>query len=493
MPIKPLVAPYFLTFIGVYFLVVVVLSSVLTRRIHSLRDFFLAGRKLGALPVALSFVASWFGASSTIGSLNAYHYEGISALWLIAIPSALSCLVITFFFSRRVAEQTHLSQPEAIEHHYGKAGRVLLALIILASVTTLIGSQLVAAGKLCGYVFATDLTTATVAVTGLVVLYSMVGGYFAVVATDVLQFVFFTLALLILSAMVWRHGGGAPDVVQHLASLRPASFWDLNHELSQHVFLVLTFVLAWSIAPEMWQRMSSSQNQRMAFRSAGIATACLMLLFCTVAYIGLFSIGLFPKDYPQSSLIAVDLAMLLPHESLIAIVLMGFMAAITSTMDSSVNVGSLTLTRDLYQGFFRPHASEGELLWVSRIATLLVCLPAIWIALYYQDIIRILWVSADIYASTMFFPIIGVLFIKQPGRWSGLLAMLFGGVGMLLGILTQNHLVALPFDWPGWPYSTLLSVFLSGSGFALGYWLFRKQAITPKNERDDLPERKPVG
>ena len=49
--------------------------------------------------------------------------------------------------------------------------------------------------------------------------------------------------------------------------------------------------------------------------------------------------------------VLLALALKIPFKFLGGLVLLGFIAAVTSTMDSSLNVGSLTLTRDLYQGF----------------------------------------------------------------------------------------------------------------------------------------------
>jgi Na+/proline symporter len=240
-----------------------------------------------------------------------------------------------------------------------------------------------------------------------------------------------------------------------------------------HIFLVFTFVLAWCIAPEMWQRMSSIRNPDLAFRASWQATLIMLFLFSLIIAIGLLSTQLIGKN----DAVLVALALKIPHTFLSALVLLGFLSAITSTMDSSMNVGSLTLTRDIYQGFLRPHASNRELIWVGRLTTVLIVLPAMAIALYFQDLIKILWISADIYASSMFFPVIGMLYLKNPGRWSGILGMSFGGTIVLISALIQNNILPLSLYWPSWPYSTLLGVGCSGLGFGLGYWLSKPKTL----------------
>ncbi len=457
-----------------YFLIVLLVAQVFSRKIENLKDFFLAGRSLSVVPVALTFVASWFGAGSTMGSINAFHELGLEGLWPIVLPSVGSCLIITLLIAKRVARHEALSQPEAVESYYGRFGRFLLALMILASTTSFVGSQMVAAGKIFETFFGLELVMATLLCTAVVVLYSMVGGYFAVVVTDMAQFLFFTIGLAILAVFAVMQVAATPEMLTHFAASHPPEFWDPTQNLSQNLALWLTFVVAWCIAPEMWQRMSSTKSEQVAVQSAGLATMLLMFLFGLVITIGLLSTAL----VGQSDAVMVELAMMLPHPVLTILVMVGFIAAVTSSMDSSINVGSLTLTRDLYQGFFRPQASDRELLWVSRMATVLMVGPAMAIALYFQNIIQVLWIAADIYASTMFFPVIGILFFKNPGRLSGVLAMLFGGSAVIISALVQHGFLHLPIAWPGWPYSTLIGVLMSGVGFGLGYWLSRQESVT---------------
>ncbi len=461
-----------IVFLVAYFVAILVVARVFASRAHTLKEFFLAGRRLGAFPVALTFVASWFGAASTMGSINAFHDHGVSGAWQIVIPSVLSFMMITLFMAKRVAQQDHMSQPEAVEAHYGRLGRMLLSLIILTSVIVLLGSQMVMAGKFFHLVFGLDIFWSTLISTAVVVSYAMWGGYFTVVVTDIAQVVLIVLGFSILFWFTATHA--VPDSAswQHFLSHQPPRFWDLSDGWQKNLFLTLTFVLAWSIAPEMWQRMSSTRSPDLAFRAGWQATLIMIFLFSLIIGIGLLSTQLIGKH----DAVLVALALKMPQQFLSGLVLLGFLAAVTSTMDSSMNVGSLTITRDLYQGFFRPQAPNTELIWVGRITTALIVIPAMAIALYFQDLIRILWISADIYACSMFFPVVGMLYLKRPGRLSGILAMSLGSLSVILSALTQNGLMPNVLHWPGWPYSTLLGTALSGLGYAIGYALSRQRA-----------------
>lgn len=458
-------------FLALYFVVVLLAARLFARQAVTLKDYFLAGRSLGSWPVALTFAASWFGATSTMGSINAFHQYGLSGAWMLVIPSLLCFIVITGGLAKRVAQQPYLSQPEAIEAQYGRAGRFLLALVILVASTVLIGSQMVAAGKVFQTVFGLDIVLATLICTSVVVAYAAVGGYFTVVVTDVIQIALVILAFVVLFGFTLTQA--VPDTAawQTFLVQQPAHFWDITYGWREHVFLVFTFVLGWSIAPEMWQRMSSTRNPELAFWAGLQGGLILTGLFALVVSIGLLSSQLVPAG---DDAVLVSLIQQIGHPVVAALVMLGLIAAVTSSMDSTLNVGSLTLTHDLYRGFFRPQASMQELLWVGRIATVLIVLPAMAIALAFQDIIRILWVSADIYASSMFVPIVGLLYLRRPGRWSGILAMGLGGLTATLGALFQYGVLPNTLNWPGYPYSTLLGVGMSLVGFLIGLSLSRR-------------------
>ncbi|MDX2085799.1 MAG: sodium:solute symporter family protein [Candidatus Melainabacteria bacterium] len=470
-------------FLVAYVLAVIGVTRYLGKRANSLFEYFLASRSLGALPVALTFVATWFGATSTKGSLDAYHQQGLSALWLLAIPSVVSLLVIALVFAKRVSQNGCRTQPEAVEKCYGPTGRLLLALTILASSTTLVAAQLVAVGQVLQHTLGLDLAWGVWMFLLGVITYATVGGYRAVVLTDILQMIFIVVAIFIMGGFSLASLGNQPAVLHHLQA-QPASFWNIGHHGQENATMALSFVFAWCIAPEMWQRMASTQNDRMAFRAALGAFGILLVLYCLVFAVGIVSAGLFPSSQPVDVL--VSLARAMPHPALAALIFMGFFAAVTSSMDSPINVASMTWTQDIYQRFIRPKASNTELLWISRLATILLPLPAAHIAISHPNIIGVLWMSADIYASVMFIPVVGLLYAPKLGRLSGVLAMAFGGVSIGLNVLRrtgldQGWLNAL--GWPDAPYATLIGVGLSAIGFALGALLQGRAATGGRGNR----------
>jgi SSS family solute:Na+ symporter len=459
-----------LAWMGAYLGLVIVVSNVFARRIQTVFDFFLAGRRLTAWPVALSFVAAWFGAGSSMTGVNTVFQHGLSGAWEIVIPAILSCVVITYFLARRVAAQETLSMPEAMERAYGPTARLLLACILLPYGATFIGSEMIAARRLLGLTTGLEPFWAVLGVAATVTAYSALGGFFSVVLTDVMQFALFSTAVLGVAGFTLWQALQQPQTWQMAAIAVPPSFWDVGHDGVKNVFLTLAFVLGWSIAPEMWQRMSALRHPQQAFRAARLATVCLLGLYALVVAIGLAALGRVPTG---DDTVFVRLAFQLPHPALTTFVLVGLIAAITSTIDSTVNVGALTLTQDLYHRFLRRAASNRELLWASRLFIVLVFIPAGVIALRFENMVEVFWLSADVFATTMFWPIMGLLFMRQPSPKGAVWAMALGAsVSLANAVISYQWLpVSVPW-WPGAPYTTTLGLFLSGIGFwCAGGWL----------------------
>lgn len=476
---------------ALYLLGMIALSkSRAAAHLQTLSDYFLASWRFGVFPIALSFVASWFGAASTIGSVDAYSNVGLSGMWVIAVPSVISVACIALFYARRVclhAVRTgQLSQPEAVEAAYGPWARLLLSVVILISITTFVGSQLVALGLLLEQVFGVSMPLAVIGVASAVVLYSLLGGFAAVVMTDMAQMATFSLGLFLL--VVWMLAQllvrGWTDPLMALVSVRNADFWQVVNEAQGWPYalgLLIAFVPAWVVAPEMWQRMSAMRRPDAARASVGFVAGMLLVLLLIVAVIGLLAPGFVPALGSKGVLVqlAVQMGGTAGMFGVIAgvLVLLGILAAVTSTMDSSINVGALTLTHDLFQRFFRPQSDHDQglkLVTISRWATVVVTIPAVIIALAYQDIIQILWMSADLYAAAMFFPITGLLYLKTPTRQSGLWAMAAGALTVLVTRLTGT---------PPWPYATMLGLLASG----LAFWAGLSWPWGDPREREQAP------
>jgi solute:Na+ symporter, SSS family len=409
-----------------YLAVVLTVSRRKASQVHSAEDYFLAGRQLGPWRVAVSFVAACFGAGSTLGVLKGMPVEGLKILWAVPLPLIATCLALRFWVGSRVNACRGWTLPEAVEQAYGQGTRGVLSVVLWLACTTFVASQGLAAQKLLMALFPNAWPWAFGVGLAALLAYVTLGGFVSVVFTDAAQLVCYGASLTLLAVGVVGAWLAQPDALNHLQAapaevLGPAlsGFWSLATspvEWAHRLLTVTSLVAAWVIAPEMWQRLTAARDIPATHRGMTRATLLLVGLYGLVTLIGL---GLCSLSSP-AALAKGELTPLLqlvtqfPSVWLSALALLGFLVALSSTMDSTLNVAAQTLTVDLYQRYLNPQASQERLLWVSRLSTVATGLVAVGVAFQLQDILPALWLSADIYASAMFVPVVLLLACWQP-------------------------------------------------------------------------------
>lgn len=460
-----------------YLAVVLTVSRRKATQVHNAEDYFLAGRQLGPWRVAVSFVAACFGAGSTLGVLKGMPGEGLKILWAVPLPLIVTCLALRFWVGPRVNACRGWTLPEAVEQAYGQGTRGALSVVLWLACTTFVASQGLAAQKLLMALFPNAWPWAFGV--GLVALlgYVTLGGFVSVVFTDAAQLVCYGASLTLLVVGVVAAWLAQPDALAHLQAapaevLGPSlvGFWSLAGsptEWLHRLLAVTSLVAAWVIAPEMWQRLTAARDIPATQKGMTRATLLLIGLYSLVTLIGL---GLCSLATPQA-LARGELVPLLQFVSrfpslwLSALALLGFLVALSSTMDSTLNVAAQTLTVDLYQRYLSPQASQKRLLWVSRLSTIATGLVAVGVAFQLQDILPALWLSAEIYASAMFVPVVLLLAywrplagqplaprVRQAGRvalGAGIASFLMLKAVMMWGWLPPVWTQAITFISPG--------------------------------------------
>jgi SSS family solute:Na+ symporter len=199
-----------------------------------------------------------------------------------------------------------------------------------------------------------------------------------------------------------------------------------------------------------------------------------MALYWIVVIVGMLSLPLLSKNLKNpvlSELISGKLGIILG-----SLLFVGLCAAIMSTMDTAINTGALTFTRDFYQRFFVPKEMRNIVI-VSRFATIFVGICAFLVATRFQSILKTLGLSSEIMAEGLFIPGVAMVFMKKSYPSGALLSLILGGGFSLINFLTEIRI--LPLSLPTWPFSLPYGLALSASGFLIGITLektlFRKK------------------
>jgi SSS family solute:Na+ symporter len=364
----------------------------------SSEEYMLGGRQLSPAVAALSAGASDMSGWLLLGLPGALYASGLVEAW-IGIGLFAGALANWIIVAPRLREQTarydnSLTIPQFLANRFPSkalALRTVSAIIIVVFFAVYTASGLVAGGKLFESAFAdlfnwsgaSDYVMGIWFTLGIVLAYTVIGGFLAVSLTDFVQGCIMMLALVIMPIVVLTSGGGFDQAASTLESIDP-SFLSLTSGLGVIGFLsAVTWGLGYFGQPHIIVRFMAIRSVKdvPAARNIGMGWMAISLL-------GAVGVGILGRAYAVRNDLPIDdpetifivLAQLLFHPLVTGLLLAALLAAIMSTISSQLLVSSSSLTEDFYRLFLRKEASEGELVTIGRVSVLLVGIVAAFIA-----------------------------------------------------------------------------------------------------------------
>ena len=462
-------APLLLTFVA-YLILILFLGIKAYRRTHSLDDYILGDRKLGSVVTALSVGASDMSGWLLLGLPGAIYLSGLSEIW-IGIGLVLGAYCNWLFVSKRLRiysaqANNSLTLPDYFENRFNDTTRVLRlvsAFVILLFFTFYTASGLVGGAILFENSFGMQYSTALISGGLIIVGYTFIGGFLAVVWTDAVQAVLMFLALLVAPTVVILSSGGTEAVWQQMQAVNPQST-ELFSNMTLIGFLSL---IAWGLGyvgqPHILARFMAVENPQKLVAARRIAMVWMVLVLFGSVATGLAGIAYFadnPLENPETVFIALSQQLFNPWVA--GIITAAILSAIMSTVDSQLLVSSSVISEDFYRVFVRPQASEKELLMVSRGAVIAIALLAMVIASDREsrvlDLVSYAWAGFG----AAFGPVIVFsLFWRSMTAASAIAGMIVGAVTVVVWSNLAGGLFDLYEIVPGFAFASMVIVIIT--------------------------------
>lgn len=458
----------YLFFFLAYSLLLLVVSIPFSRRMKNLEDFFLASRKLPFLLVYVSLTASWIGASSTIVSVDEAFSRGVSSLWIMGLPAILTVAVFAFFLSGPIRKLPIITLPDLVEMRYGRVVRHMSAVLIVWYMTVLAASQMTALGGFLMPMMGQSYFLCILLGTLVVLVYSVLGGFFSVALTDGFQFLFLFLGFVFL--FVFLNGKMSFSELSAAVSLNgKPDYFNFFFEFKRNFLILVSFTMAWIISPIAWQRIQASRSDRTAKKGLLAAGGTFLIFYGLILAIGILAWAVFRNLAPGQSVLSLIISSK-TNWLLGGIIFTAISAAIMSTLDTAINTGAMSFTRDIVQRMIFPGGAKRVVL-VSRSMTLLVAGIALLIASQIKSILLSLGLASEIMTVGFFIPGIAMIFMRGKAPLAGFLSLTLGALFSLTGFLSQMGI--FPQILPEWPYSIPYGLLLSFLGFMIGLMIDR--------------------
>ncbi|TGD74370.1 Na+/glucose cotransporter [Mangrovimicrobium sediminis] len=366
-----------------YVIIVIALCVRVTRRSPDTDELFLAGRSLGPAVIGLSLFASNISSTTLIGLPGAAWEHGISVAnyeWMAALVLLFTAVfVLPVFIRSRIT-----TIPEVLEQRFDARLRKYLSAVslFLSIVLDTAGSLYAGALVLMLFFPGLDLAATCAAMALFAGIYTAAGGLRAVVYTDVLQATVLLLGSLILSLLVFGefdyNWSRVVDSVDpgHMSLIRPMDDPALPW-LGTLIGLPLLGFYYWTMNQYVAQRLLGARDVQAAARGAMLAAALKLLPLFLMVMPGAMAISLFP-DLERADTVFPRLIAEYAPAGLAGLMLAGLMAAIMSSVDSTLNSASTLLMVDFVKPR-HPQMSTRSIARWGRVCTLvLMLLAALW-------------------------------------------------------------------------------------------------------------------
>ncbi len=462
------------SFIG--YLLLIIMIGIYAARFSSrgIANFFIGGRKMGMLVVALSAVVSGRSAWLLLGVTGMAFEMGFAAVWAVTGYTVVEFFLF-FFYAPRIRcfseKRDCITVPDFFAARFNDKSGILRSVvvgIIIIFMIAYVSAQFVAGGKAFESTFNISETQGIILTTVIVLFYTMVGGFLAVSLTDTIQGIFMIFALLVLPFIAIAHLGGFGIFYQEASALAGGQFFNPFALTAGALIGFAGIGLGSPGNPHIIARYMSIKDPKKLKLVAMVGTGANVLMGLGAIITGMVGRIYFPE---VSLLPGADQENIYPvmanqhlHPVMFGIVIASIFAAIMSTADSQLLVAASSLVRDIYEKLIHRHRkiSQKRLVFLSRSVVILLVTLSLLLGLLAEELVFWLVLFAWAGLGAAFGPTsILALFWKGATKTGIISGMIAGAVTVIVWIRIPA-LEAWVYELiPGFIIATLTTVIVS--------------------------------
>jgi sodium/pantothenate symporter len=458
-------------FLMLIFLIGVVASRSLSRSNSFVQDYFLGGRELGGLLLAMTMVATYGSASSFIGGPGIAYQTGLGWVMLAMIQVVTGYFVLTILgkkfaiMSRKMKAITLIDFLK--ERYQNKWVVILSAASIIIFLFSAMTAQWIGGAILIESITGLSYTSALFIFAVSVLVYVIIGGFRAVAITDGIQGVVMVIGTVIILAGTIVAGGGVSTIMGELSAENPNLITPFGADGTLTPLYVSSFWILVGVGvvglPQVAVRAMSYKNSKAMHTALIIGTIVVGFIMLGMHLTGVFGRAVLPGLTTPDTVMPL-LAMEVLPPWLAGIVLAAPMAAIMSTVDSLLLIVSSSIVKDIYLNYVSPDAPEKKIRQMSLGATGIVGILVFFMAISPPDFL----ITLNLFAfggleAAFIWPVVLGLYWKKGNAYGALGSILVGVLSYIVIVTFMDgvfgmHSVVLPVIFSLLAY-IILSVF----------------------------------
>lgn len=430
------------TIVVVVFSVFILLVGIsFSKTGRNLKSFFAGGESVPWFIGGLSLFMSFFSAGTFVawGAIAYKHgWVAVTIQWTMCIGA----LVTGLYLAPKWKATGNLTAAEFIKARLGsKVQKSFIYIFTIVSVF-IKGSVLYSVAKLVSASLGYPVIPVTIVLGILMISYTAVGGLWAVMVTDILQFVVLTAAVIIIIPMVFKEAGGVQHFIDHV----PGDFFHLvNGEYTWWFILAFTiyhiFYIGgnWTFVQRYTSVDTPKSASKVAYLFAGLYILSPIIWMLPPMVYQSINPGLTGLDTENAYIMVCK--QVLPV-GLLGLMLTGMYFSTSASANTALNVVSAVFTNDIYKGSINPNASDKKLMFVARASSWFFGIFMILIALgvpYIGGVVEFTISLGAITGGPLLLPPIWALFSK---RLTGKATINITVVSLLVNLLFK---MVIPF------------------------------------------------
>ena len=417
-----------ITILILYLSTLILIGIISSKKSKTSKSFYLADRKISTLPLTATITATVVGGSATIATAKMIYLYGLPSLWL-DIGAATGLIILGLTLAKIVRKTGLYTLPEITGHLFDNKVRYTAAILIILTQIAWISLLIQGAGAITAVLFPINYKITLIIITIVFITYTLLGGQYAVIYTDVIQFLIMILGVCFLAAPI-LYFKAAP-----MFSNIPAEQlkFPVNDSYSFLPVISLFFMMLMPhlVGPDIYSKLLTAKTEKTATKAAILSGLFRILFAISIGIIALSAIILVPGLPPDQAIFAMPQAIIQLGPILSGIIFAAFISVMLSSADSVLLSAGTILSIDI---------TKKKNVLISRIGILIIGLLALILALYLNDIIQTLKLAYTVFTSGLTLPIIfGFYKTKTHVTSKGaMLSLISGGTISLLWLSLGN-------------------------------------------------------
>jgi Na+/proline symporter len=424
-----------LWFVIIYWIISVGIGLYAATRVHTTRDFAIAGRHLPFYMVTATVFATWFGSETVLGIPATFLKEGLRGVVADPFGSSMCLILVGLFFAAPLYRMNLLTIGDFYKKRYGRGVEVSTTLAIVTSYLGWVGAQITALGLVFNIVSDGEISKLAGMWIGsaTILVYTFFGGMWAVAITDFLQMIIIVIGMLYIGNEVSGMVGGVGAVVDHAWRAGKFEFWPAFDPRTIIAFTAAWVTMMFGSIPQqdVFQRVQSSKTENIAIWGS-VLGGTLYFFFAFVPMFLAYSATLIDPKMVET-LIDADPQLILPRLVLDRAPLFAqvmFFGALLSAIKSCASATLLAPSVTFTENILRPmmgRMSDHKLLRTMRTVTLVFTVLVTIYAMYSKaSIFKMVENAYQITLVSAFVPLVCGLYWRRATNQGALMAIFFG-------------------------------------------------------------------